>query len=150
MKMSKRALRANKTAFHNPLESETQMGIEIKNFDGDGELQLVHGYGNGGFRVTSQRYQGDLLLLPRLTREWRCPELSKLRFIDLEPLLGNAPPKLFLFGAGPPPQQHLPELATDMKANGINLELMSTAAACRTWNVLMSEGRNAAAALIAI
>ena len=137
-------------AIHNPLPNETQMGIEIKNFNGDGELQLVHGYGNGGFRVTGQRYQSDLLLLPRLTYEWRCPELSKLSFTDLEPLLGQAPPKLFLLGSGPPPQQHLPELAIDMKNNGINLELMSTAAACRTWNLLMSEGRNAAAALIAI
>ena len=126
------------------------MGIEIRNFDGDGELQIVHGYGDGGFRVTSQSYQGDLLLLPRLTREWRCPDPITLRFADLEHLLGETPPPLFLLGAGPAPQQHLPELAADLKVNGINLELMSTAAACRTWNVLMSEGRNAAAALIAV
>ena len=125
------------------------MGIEIRNFDGDGELQIVHGYGDGGFRVTSQSYQGDLLL-PRLTREWRCPDPITLRFADLEPLLGETAPPLFLLGAGPALQQHLPELAADLKVNGINLELMSTAAACRTWNVLMSEGRNAAAALIAV
>ncbi|RZO29533.1 MAG: hypothetical protein EVA91_11050 [SAR116 cluster bacterium] len=148
--MRKTALPEIRAALRNSLVSETQMGIEIKNFNGDGELQLVHGYGDGGFRVTSQRYQGDLLLLPRLTREWRCPEPTSLRFADLEPLLGEVPPPLFLLGAGPAPQQHLPELAADLKANGINLELMSTAAACRTWNVLMSEGRNAAAALIAI
>lgn len=126
------------------------MGIKIKNFTGDGELQLVHRYGHGGFWVTNQRYHGDLLLLPRLTREWRCPEPKNLCFADLEPLLGGAPPNLFLLGAGPAPQQHLPALAADLKTNGINLELMSTAAACRTWNVLMSEGRNASAALIAI
>ena len=126
------------------------MGIEIRNFDGDGELQIVHGYGDGGFRVTSQSYQGDLLLLPRLTREWRCPDPITLRFANLEPLLGETPPPLFLLGTGPAPQRHLPELTADLKFNGINLELMSTAAACRTWNVLMSEGRNAAAALIAV
>ena len=126
------------------------MGIEIRNFDGDGELQIVHGYGDGGFRVTSQSYRGDLLLLPRLTREWRCPDPITLRFANLERLLGETPPPLFLLGTGPAPQQHLPELTADLKFNGINLELMSTAAACRTWNVLMSEGRNAAAALIAV
>ena len=126
------------------------MNIEIKGFESDSELQIVHGYGNNSFRVTNQRYLGDLLLLPRLTREWRCPEITRLCFADLKPLLGNVPPPLFLLGAGPAPQQQLPELLADLKANGINLELMSTAAACRTWNVLMSEGRNAAALLIAI
>ena len=65
------------------------MGIEIRNFDGDGELQIVHGYGDGGFRVTSHSYQGDLLLLPRLTREWCCPDPITLRFANLEPLLGE-------------------------------------------------------------
>ena len=126
------------------------MGIEIRNFDGGGELQIVHGYGDGGFRVTSHSYQGDLLLLPRLTREWCCPDPIMLRFANLEPLLGETPPPLFLLGTGSAPQQHLPELTADLKVNGINLELMSTAAACRTWNVLMSEGRNAAAAFIAV
>ena len=38
----------------------------------------------------------------------------------------------------------------DAPQQGIALELMSTAAACRTWNVLISEGRNAAAALYAV
>jgi uncharacterized protein len=41
-------------------------------------------------------------------------------------------------------------LAEDLKQQGMALELMSTAAACRTWNVLISEGRNAAAALYAV
>ncbi|MED5314286.1 MAG: Mth938-like domain-containing protein, partial [Pseudomonadota bacterium] len=36
------------------------------------------------------------------------------------------------------------------RENGIALEVLSTPAACRTWNVLMSEGRIAAAALVAI
>jgi len=38
-------------------------------------------------------------------------------------------------------------LGAALRADGINLEVMSTSAACRTWNVLMSEGRNAAACL---
>ena len=41
-------------------------------------------------------------------------------------------------------------LITDLKQQGMALELMSTAAACRTWNVLISEGRNAVAALYAV
>ena len=144
------ALQRSRTTPPDPPMGENDMGIEIRNFDGDGELQIIHRYGDGGFRVTSHSYQGDLLLLPRLTREWRCPDPITLRFADLEPLLGETPPPLFLLGTGSAPQQHLPELTADLKVNGLNLELMSTAAACRTRNVLMREGRNAAAALIAV
>ena len=42
------------------------------------------------------------------------------------------------------------DLAGSLKVLGIALELMSTAAACRTWNVLMSEGRDAAAGVYAV
>ena len=42
------------------------------------------------------------------------------------------------------------DLSVSLKALGVALELMSTAAACRTWNVLMSEGRDAAAGIYAI
>jgi len=41
-------------------------------------------------------------------------------------------------------------LGESLRAHGVAFELLSTPAACRTWNVLMSEGRAAAAALVAI
>ena len=44
----------------------------------------------------------------------------------------------------------LPELQVQLHEKGVNLEIMSTPAACRTWNVLLTEGRNAAVALLAI
>ena len=59
-------------------------------------------------------------------------------------------PPLLLLGVGAAPLNPLQSLANDLKQQGIALELMSTAAACRTWNVLISEGRNAAAALYAV
>ena len=62
---------------------------------------------------------------------------------------GEVPP-LLLLGVGAAPLSPLQTLADDLKQKGIALELMSTAAACRTWNVLISEGRNVAAALYAV
>lgn len=124
--------------------------MDIKTFEGGGDLQLVHGYGNGGFRVSSVRYTGDLFLLPRLTQEWTFPDLESLSFDSLRSYLGETPPALLLLGVGAPPQTQYPELASGLKALGVSLEVMSTPAACRTWNVLMSEGRDAAAALVAI
>ena len=66
---------------------------------------------------------------------------------DILPLFGITPPPLLIFGAGDAPQAPLTTLGITLREAGVNLELMSTPAACRTWNVLMSEGRNAAACL---
>ncbi|OYY84483.1 MAG: hypothetical protein B7Y34_00445, partial [Methylophilales bacterium 16-45-9] len=57
-------------------------------------------------------------------------------------------PELVLLGTG---AKHLflhPKHYQELSASGIALECMTTAAACRTYNILMSEGRNVAAALI--
>ena len=124
--------------------------MNIKTFSGDGELQLIHGYGDGGFRVTQQRYKGDLVLFPRTAIEWKVPNLETLCLADLGPVLGDTPPALLLLGAGDAPQSQLSQLAAELKDSGISLELMSTPAACRTWNVLMTEGREAAAVLVAV
>ncbi|MGB1613716.1 MAG: MTH938/NDUFAF3 family protein, partial [Candidatus Puniceispirillaceae bacterium] len=40
--------------------------------------------------------------------------------------------------------------ASALRDKGVKLEVMSTAAACRTWNVLLTEGRTAAAGLLAV
>ncbi|MDB3891767.1 Mth938-like domain-containing protein [Alphaproteobacteria bacterium] len=126
------------------------MKVEVKDLKAASDLQLIHGYGEGGFRVTGNRYKGDLLLLTRSAHEWNHPNIDDLRFSDLVPLLGETPPPLFLLGVGGAPMHQFSALSNDLKAHGINLELMSTPSACRTWNVLMSEGRDAAVGLIAI
>lgn len=124
------------------------VGINI--FTEKGDLQLIHGYGDNGFRISGTKYVGNVILLPRLTIAWPAPELDNISFDDLAPLLGDIPPPLFILGVGQAPMQLYPDLTAQLKMNNINLEVMSTAAACRTWNVLMSEGRDAAAGLIAV
>ena len=57
---------------------------------------------------------------------------------------------LLVLGLGEYPQSHLPDIASALRNEGIKLEVMSTAAACRTWNVLLTEGRTAAAGLLAV
>ena len=125
--------------------------VEVKTFGDGSDLQLVHGYGEGGFRVSGTRHTGSLVLLPREAQQWIPPEnLDDLQFADLAPLLGDLRPPLFVLGAGGAPMHPFIDLAAQFREHDIAFELLSTAAACRTWNVLMSEGRNAAAALVAI
>lgn len=124
--------------------------IDISTFTEKGDLQLIHGYGDNGFRISGTRYAGDVLVLPRMTLAWTPPDLENMSFDELAPLLGDMPPPLFILGVGQAPMQLYPDLAAELKTKNINLEVMSTAAASRTWNVLMSEGRDAAAGLIAV
>ena len=125
--------------------------VEVKTFGDGSDLQLIHGYGNGGFRVSGTRHKGSLLLMPREALPWSPPaDLDILSFDDMKPLLGASPPPLFVLGTGGAPMHPFSALAGQFREHGIAFELLSTSAACRTWNVLMSEGRNAAAALVAI
>ena len=124
--------------------------VTIKTIQSDNDLQIIHGYGDGGFRISGNRFSGSVFVMPRYTSLWSPAKPEKLTASSiLEVAPGEFPPVLLL-GVGAAPLSPLQTLADDLKQKGIALELMSTAAACRTWNVLISEGRNAAAALYAV
>lgn len=124
--------------------------VSIKTISPDHELQIIHGYGDGGFRISGQRFSGSVFVMPRKSKLWTPTAPEKLSASAILDLMPEIVPPLLLLGVGAAPLFPLESLADDLKKNGIALELMSTAAACRTWNVLISEGRNAAAALYVV
>ena len=125
--------------------------VNIRAFQNSGNLKLINGYGGNSFRVSGERHSGSIILGPRQTMAWHPPENANNLTIDhILPYLSKTPPPLFILGIGGAPMAPMNDLAESLKALGIALELMSTAAACRTWNVLMSEGRDAAAGIYAI
>lgn len=124
--------------------------VTIKTIPSDNELQIIHGYGDGGFRISGQRFTGPVFVTPRQSKLWTPAAPEKLSASVIIDLMPERVPPLLLLGVGAAPLFPLQHLASNLKQNGIALELMSTAAACRTWNVLISEGRNAAAALYAV
>ena len=125
--------------------------IDVRAFSNKSNLKLINGYGDNSFRVSGQIHSGSIILSPRRTLSWSPPENSNdLTVEHIVPLLGKMPPPLFILGVGGAPMAPMIDLSGSLKILGIALELMSTAAACRTWNVLMSEGRDAAAGIYAI
>ena len=125
--------------------------VEIRQFGDGSDLQLIHGYGDGGFRVSGDRHAGSLFVLPRQAQLWTPPaRLDDLAADDLLTLMDSAEIPLLILGAGEAPMHPFTGLGNDLRAAGVAFEVLSTAAACRTWNVLMSEGRAAAAALVAL
>ena len=124
--------------------------VDIKELEGDGKLTIVHSYGNNGFRIAKEGYDGSQLLLPRMRFDWNPPHWQDITIEDLSPILAGPIPPLLIMGLGEAPQGLLPKLQAELHQKGVSLEIMSTPAACRTWNVLLSEGRHAAVALLAI
>ncbi|RVV98785.1 hypothetical protein EKE94_07750 [Mesobaculum littorinae] len=108
------------------------------------DARPVDGYGPGFFRVGGEVMQGGVLLLPDGLRPWA-------GYAALDPVLGAAGKVDFLFiGTGAEPAYLPRDFREALEAAEIGVESMATPAACRTYNVLLSEGRRVGAALLAV
>jgi len=104
----------------------------------------VDGYGPGFFRVGGQVYEGAVLTGPAGTAPWGGYE-------DDAPLLALSEVVDVLFIGTGADLAHIPsDLRTSLENAGIGVEIMNSPAACRTYNVLLSEGRRIALALIPV
>ena len=112
---------------------------------------LIRGYGDGGFTIRNVRWEGSILILPDRVVEWPIKSMEDFSLEALAPVLGFVPrPEFLVLGCGPHLVQISPQLRGLIRTAGLVVEPMDTGAACRTWNVVLTEGRNAAAALIAV
>jgi len=113
--------------------------------------QLVHGYGDGGFRVSGIRYEGSVLIFPSRVMAWPVASVSDLTPDWAGPVV-NAGDRveILLLGCGARMVPIGPELRQELRTARIVLEVMDTGAACRTYNVLLAEERRVAAAVIAV
>ena len=104
----------------------------------------IDGYGPGFFRVGGSVIRGAALVTETGARGWGGLD-------DTQPLLALAGQIDVLFiGTGSEIAHIPPDLREQLEEAGIGVEPMSSAAACRTYNVLLSEGRRVAAALLAV
>jgi uncharacterized protein len=111
----------------------------------------IEAYGNGGFRFADMSHQGSLLCLPSGIMAWHATDAARLVPDDFAAVLGEpAGISLVLLGTGARQVFPGPDVRTAFRAAAIGLEAMDTGAACRTYNVLLAEGRPIAAALIAV
>ena len=118
-----------------------------------GGRQIVESYGEGRFRVSGLLYQGAILVLPDRTMPWPVNLAGEASLENLEAIVASGRQggvELLLLGQGASMQLVSAELRQGLRAAGVVLEAMDTGAACRTYNVLMAEGRRVAAALIPV
>ncbi|WP_309605220.1 Mth938-like domain-containing protein [Phenylobacterium sp.] len=112
----------------------------------------IDAFGAGGFRLSGDWHAGSLLIVSDVARPWPVTDLAQLSVAALEPVFaaGRAEVEFLLLGVGSRNAQPSRAIREALLAAGLGLEFMDTAAAARLYNVLTSEGRRLAAALIAV
>ncbi len=112
--------------------------------------QLVNSYGDGGFRVSGVRHEGNIIILPDQTLNWSLNDIADLTLESLQPVL-NADPavEILLIGCGAVMAFIEEDIRAALRDKGITIDSMDSGAAVRTYNVLLLEKRRVAAALIA-
>jgi uncharacterized protein len=111
------------------------------------DLQLFSGYGAGYVSVNNVRHEKCVVVTPQLVREWPVSGFEGLTAVDFA-FIGELKPEVVVLGTGAAQRFPPPELARALAATGVGVEVMDTRAACRTYNILASEGRKVAAAVL--
>ncbi len=115
------------------------------------EQLSVSSYGPGWIAVNGNRYTTSIVLSPSgELRPWAVESLESLseqHFADLF-REGEPTPELLVFGSGSTLRFVRPSVLRPLIDRRIGVETMDTGAACRTYNILASEGRRVMAALL--
>lgn len=113
-----------------------------------GNGYLIDAYGAEGIRVGGRVHTTGLILAAReLVTPWGPVAITDLDPVHLEPIIALTP-ELVLLGTGRDQRFPDPGIHVTLARHGIGLEVMDTGAACRTYNILMAEGRRVLAALL--
>jgi len=108
----------------------------------------VTGYGEGWIEVNRARHRASLVVsADRLVTDWPATSVEALAPDHLAAIV-EMRPEIVLLGSGAAFRFPEPALLAPLYKAGIGVEIMDTPAACRTYNILMGEGRNVVAALI--
>lgn len=113
--------------------------------------QLIQGYGAGAFRIGGEEHSGSVIVCPDRTFAWSAASYEDISVPSLGELLAaDAGVEVLLIGCGARMGMPRQDIREALKEYSIVPEWMDTGAACRTFNVLLSEDRAVAAALIAV
>jgi uncharacterized protein len=111
-------------------------------------VNLIHSYTTDALHIEGQAWRSSILVpATGPITAWNAASLADLTEAHFEQI-AQARPELVIFGSGKQLRFVSPALLRPLMAARIGIETMDTQAACRTYNILVSEGRKALAALI--
>ncbi|MAE50600.1 MAG: hypothetical protein CMH27_02190 [Micavibrio sp.] len=112
--------------------------------------KIIQSYAGGRFRVSGEVHEGAILVSQDSVRSWSANgPVQELTEQDFEVLITMQDEfDVVLLGTGKVLRFLAPELKAALKQKGLHVEVMDSGAACRTYNVLMAEGRRVVAAML--
>lgn len=110
-------------------------------------LNTVTGYGPGYIEINGARHSGNLILAADSVQPWSAAGFESLQPADFEAVVSLGP-EVVLLGTGLRHRLVHPRLTAALAQAGIALETMDTRAACRTYNILVADGRRVAGAFL--
>lgn len=120
------------------------------NLHRDPSITLIRSYTEGTFQIGEQQYAHSIIVTPQRIMKWDLSSINALQDEDFAVIFEkHLKPELIILGTGA--QLHFPAAAQTRSLIDaqIGIEIMDTAAACRTYNILADDGRKAVACLIA-
>ena len=108
----------------------------------DGAL-IIQSYSAGKIRINGKQHAAPLLILPDRVENWPIKnDFQNMQESDFTPLINIANEiDVILLGCGKEIKFLPPALKKSLRAKNLHIETMDTGAACRTYNVLLAEGR---------
>ena len=114
--------------------------------------KLIQAYDRNGFTIAGEHVTGSILIAGERVTSWAptaFEEIDAASLAALEPGAGDEPAvEILVVGTGHEFRMVPPAMRASVRAWGPVIEAMSTPAACRTYNILLAEGRRVAAALL--
>ncbi len=134
-------------------EDHSRLGIYAYN---PGEIVVIRpneefdaqdsGFGNKTLKT--ETLTQSLIIMPhRLISDWAPRNIEQLEQQHFEALFPK-PPQILLLGTGVAHHWPAPQVLSSLTNQGVAVEVMDTAAACRTYAILASDGRDVGAALL--
>ncbi len=121
--------------------------MQISHEDGTSSNAIV-AYAVGEIRMRDRVFHTSFIATrDAVIEDWKPAAVEQLTIDDFAPLLALSP-EVVILGTGPRQRMPPPELFAAFASRGIGLEVMDTGAACRTYDLLLSELREVAIALI--
>lgn len=124
--------------------------MQLSRADSEGR-QHISSYGNGKFRVFAKDWFGPILVTPEETFAWTCTDITQLTAEDLQPVFDHDPDiEILVIGCGDKNMLIPAKLKQLARDHGVTIDHMDTGAAVRTYTILNTDARRAAAALIPV
>ena len=116
--------------------------------DIDASQHFVRGYGPGWIRINEREIRRSMIVTPEhLITDWPPQAFADLEEAHFE-VIAQLEPEIVVLGTGDRQRFPHPQLTRSLLARGVGVEVMDTSAACRTYNIILLEGRRVAAALL--